>query len=223
MIAWPTTNPASHCDPELDPPGRSSNPPRGGRLLGGGAVEGLEALQSEKRAELASQSSYITRRGFERLSAELEWLWKEERPRVTEAVATAAALGDRSENADYIYGKKRLREIDRRIRFLTKRLDELTVVEGGPRKDPDKVYFAAWVHLEDEAGEEQRYQLVGPDEFDAKQGRISVDSPVGRALMGKRVGDEVLVRRPRGETVYTILGIDYDGTEPDEGGSPNRV
>ena len=159
---------------------------------------------------MAGQSNYITRRGFERLQAELDWLWKEERPRVTEAVATAAALGDRSENADYIYGKKRLGEIDRRIRFLTRRVDELTIVDAAPRKDPDKVYFGARVTLEDEDGGEQRFQLVGPDEFDAREGRISVDSPVGRALMGRRIGDEVTVRRPKGETVYTILEVDYD-------------
>lgn len=154
-------------------------------------------------------SSYITRGGFERLRAELDRLWREERPRVTEAVSVAAALGDRSENADYIYGKKRLREIDRRIRFLTKRVEALTVVEAGPRADADRVYFGAWVELEDEEGGAQRYQLVGPDEFDAKVGRISVDSPVGRALLGRRRGDEVTVRRPRGETVYTILKVDY--------------
>jgi transcription elongation factor GreB len=158
---------------------------------------------------VAGESNYITRPGFERLRAELDWLWKEERPRVTEAVATAAALGDRSENADYIYGKKRLREIDRRIRFLTKRIDELTVVDGGERKEPDRIYFGAWVTLEDEEGEEHRYQLVGPDEFDAKQGRISVDSPVGRALMGKRIGDEVRVRRPKGEVELTVLAVEY--------------
>jgi transcription elongation factor GreB len=159
---------------------------------------------------LAGPSNYITRAGFEALTSELEWLWKEERPRVTEAVSVAAALGDRSENADYIYGKKRLREIDRRIRFLTKRVDELVVVDGGPRKDPDRVYFGGWVEIEDEAGEVQRYQLVGPDEFDAAAGRISVDSPVGRALMGKRVGDEVIVRRPKGETIYEILSVEYE-------------
>ena len=159
---------------------------------------------------MAGSSNYITRAGFEALTAELEWLWKEERPRVTEAVSVAAALGDRSENADYIYGKKRLREIDRRIRFLTKRVDELVVVDGGPRKEPDRVYFGGWVEIEDEAGEVQRYQLVGPDEFDAAAGRISVDSPVGRALMGKRVGDEVVVRRPKGETVYEILSVEYE-------------
>lgn len=159
---------------------------------------------------MASRSNYITRTGFIALQSELEWLWREERPRVTEAVATAAALGDRSENADYIYGKKRLREIDRRIRFLTKRIDELQVVDAGPRKDPEQVYFGAWVGVEDEEGESARYQLVGPDEFDASAGRISVDSPVGRALMGKRLGDEVMVRRPKGETIYTILEIAYD-------------
>ena len=159
---------------------------------------------------MASASNYITREGFLELQAELEALWKVERPRVTEQVAAAAALGDRSENAEYIYGKKRLREIDRRIRFLTKRIDELTVVEPGPRKDPNRIFFGAWVTLEDEEGEEVRYRLVGPDEFDASAGRISVDSPVGRALMGARLDDEVNVRRPRGDTVYTVLRIDYD-------------
>lgn len=162
---------------------------------------------------MASQSNYITRAGFLKLQSELEWLWKDERPRVTKAVATAAALGDRSENADYIYGKKRLREIDRRIRFLSKRIDELTVVEGGPRKEADRIYFGAWVSLEDEEGGHQRYQLVGPDEFDASAGRISVDSPVGRALLGRRLGDEVHVQRPKGETLYTVLMIEYDDTE----------
>ncbi len=159
------------------------------------------------------RSNYITRAGFVKLQSELEWLWKTERPRVTEAVATAAALGDRSENADYIYGKKRLREIDRRIRFLTRRIEELKVVEAGPRSDADRIYFGAWVLIEDEEGEQQRYQLVGPDEFDAAAGRISVDSPVGRALMGKRIDDEVRIRRPRGETVYTVLEIEYEESD----------
>ena len=106
---------------------------------------------------MASQSNYITRAGFLKLKSELEWLWRDERPRVTEAVATAAALGDRSENADYIYGKKRLREIDRRIRFLTKRIDELNVVDGGPRKEADRIYFGAWVTIENEEGVVARY------------------------------------------------------------------
>ncbi|MEM9177958.1 MAG: transcription elongation factor GreB [Myxococcota bacterium] len=161
------------------------------------------------------KTNYITREGFEKLRHELDWLWTDERPKVTEAVSVAAALGDRSENADYIYGKKRLREIDSRIRFLTKRVDELTVVDAEPRKDADRVYFGAWVTIEDEEGDRQRYRLVGPDEFDAKAGRISVDSPVGRALMGRRLGDEVVVRRPKGETVYEILEIDYAASAPD--------
>lgn len=159
---------------------------------------------------MASRTNYITRAGYERLRKELDWLWSDERPKVTEAVSVAAALGDRSENADYIYGKKRLREIDSRIRFLTKRLDELTVVDPGPRQDPDRVYFGARVTIEDEDGETACYQLVGPDEFDAKAGRISVDSPVGRALMGRRIGDEVVVRRPKGETVYELRAIEYE-------------
>ncbi len=162
---------------------------------------------------MAGQSSYITRAGFLKLQSELTWLWKEERPRVTEAVSVAAALGDRSENADYIYGKKRLREIDRRIRFLTKRIEELKVVDGGPRKDSNRVYFGAWVTIEDEDGDSQRYQLVGPDEFDASARRISVDSPVGRALMGKRIDDEVAVHRPKGDALYTILKIEYEDHE----------
>lgn len=164
-------------------------------------------------AGLAEHKSYITRAGFEKLRAELEQLWKDERPRVTQAVSVAAALGDRSENADYIYGKKRLREIDRRIRFLTKRMDELEVVDLGPRAKSDRVYFGAWVELEDEDGERVRYQLVGPDEFDAAKGRISIESPVGRALMGKRLGDEVDVRRPKGDARFTIAAIEYFASE----------
>jgi transcription elongation factor GreB len=161
---------------------------------------------------VAERKSYITRSGFEKLRAELDFLWKEERPRVTQAVSVAAALGDRSENADYIYGKKRLREIDRRIRFLAKRMDELEVVDPKPRVNADRVYFGAWVELEDEEGERMRYQLVGPDEFDAGKGLISVESPVGRALMGKRLGDEVDVRRPKGDARFSIVAIDYPAT-----------
>jgi transcription elongation factor GreB len=161
---------------------------------------------------VAERKSYITRGGFEKLRAELDFLWKEERPRVTQAVSVAAALGDRSENADYIYGKKRLREIDRRIRFLTKRMDELEVVNLAPRANADRVYFGAWVELEDEEGTRARYQLVGPDEFDAAQGRISIESPVGRALMGKRLGDEVEVRRPKGDARFSIVAIEYPTT-----------
>src|SRR5688572_18657397 len=120
------------------------------------------------------RSSYITPEGAKRLRDELDRLWKVERPAVTQQVADAAALGDRSENAEYIYGKRRLREIDRRVRFLTKRLDELTVVNEAP-KDPQRVFFGAWVTVEDDAGVEAEYRIVGPDEFDIDTGLISID------------------------------------------------
>lgn len=153
-------------------------------------------------------SNYITPEGFDRMQAEYENLWTLERPKVTEAVSIAAALGDRSENADYIYGKKRLREIDSRLRFLRKRLDALTVVRETPDRE-DKVFFGAWVTLEDEQGERICYRIVGPDESDARAGAISMDSPVGRRLIGRELGDEVEVVKPRGKTTYTIEGIEY--------------
>ena len=159
-------------------------------------------------AAQASRADYITPDGAKRLREELDWLWKVERPKVTQGVSDAAAEGDRSENAEYIYGKKRLREIDRRIRFLTKRLDLLTVVTSPP-SSTDRVYFGAWVRLEDEAGEERVYRIVGPDESDAAQGWISLDAPMGRALLGKREGDEVMVRRPAGDATFTILDVSY--------------
>ena len=154
-------------------------------------------------------SSYITPEGFEHMQAEFEDLWKNERPKVTEAVSIAAALGDRSENADYIYGKKRLREIDSRIHFLRKRLDDLTVVRDAPLRS-DKIFFGAWVTLEDSEGDQVRYRLVGPDESDAKKFLISIDSPVGRALLGRELDDDVQVARPRGSTTYTIVEIAYE-------------
>src|SRR5579871_2769983 len=150
-----------------------------------------------------SGKHYITPEGAKRLRAELEQLWTIERPRVTQEVADAAAQGDRSENAEYIYGKRRLREIDRRVRFLSKRLDELVVVTEPP-KDLTRVHFGAYVTLEDDDGEEVTYRIVGPDEFDVDRGWISIDSPVARALLGKRDGDEVTVRRPKGDATYTI-------------------
>ncbi|MFQ5417644.1 MAG: transcription elongation factor GreB [Myxococcota bacterium] len=154
------------------------------------------------------RTAYITPEGEAALRVELDRLWSDERPRVTREVADAAAQGDRSENAEYIYGKKRLREIDRRVRFLSKRLDELTVVRERPADD-GRVYFGAWLLLENEAGDEMRYRIVGPDEFDVEAGKISVDSPIGRALMRKEVGDTVRVRRPRGDTRLTILEVRY--------------
>jgi transcription elongation factor GreB len=169
---------------------------------------------SEEGFRMPGQSSYITRAGFKKLQSELDWLWKDERPRVTEAVSVAAALGDRSENADYIYGKKRLREIDSRIRFLQKRLDELTVVRASPDRE-DKIFFGAWVTLEDSQGDQICYRLVGPDESDAKSLLISVDSPVGRALLGRELDDDVSVVRPRGNTTYTIVDIAYQNPSGD--------
>ena len=154
------------------------------------------------------RSNYITREGWEELDLELKFLWKEERPRVTKAVSEAAALGDRSENAEYIYGKKRLREIDRRLRFLMKRLDELKIVYPSPQQE-GKVYFGAWVTLINEEDEEFCYRLVGPDEFDVKKGFISIDSPMARALLGKQIDDEVMVKIPEGEKLYEIIGIRY--------------
>lgn len=155
------------------------------------------------------QSRYITPEGARVLREELEHLWTVERPRVTQEVADAAAQGDRSENAEYIYGKRRLREIDRRVRFLSKRLDELVIVDTRP-SDPERVFFGAWVTLEDDDGNQVEYRIVGPDEFDVSAGKISMDAPVGRALMGKTGGDEVTVRRPKGDVIYTIVDVRYE-------------
>jgi transcription elongation factor GreB len=153
---------------------------------------------------------YITRAGAEKLRGELKQLLTVERPKVTAEVSFAASLGDRSENAEYIYGKKRLREIDRRLRFLQKRLEQLTVVEPSTQKDVSKVYFGATVSLVNQEDESKTtYTLVGPDETDVKLGRISVDSPVGLALLGKRPGDVVTVKRPKGEVDFELVGIKY--------------
>ncbi len=143
------------------------------------------------------------------MRAEVKFLWEEERPRVTQAVSDAAKLGDRSENADYIYGKKRLREIDSRVRFLTKRLEEITIVDQVP-EDREKVFFGAWVTLEDEEGVVVSYRIVGPDEFDVKAGLISMDSPVARSLLGRRLDDEVDIRQGEKWCTYYIIEIRYE-------------
>ena len=154
-------------------------------------------------------SNYITAAGHAKVVAELDELWKVERRRVTAEVSAAAALGDRSENAEYKYGKRRLREIDRRVRFLRKRLEKLRIVR--PRREfIGTVFFGAWVTVEDEAGDQHRYQVVGPDEYDPDLGKISVVSPVGKALLGKRVDDEITVRVPKGVSELLILAIDYE-------------
>ncbi len=153
---------------------------------------------------------YITPEGAKKLQEELAELWNVERPKVTQEVADAAAQGDRSENAEYIYGKKRLREIDRRVRFLRKRLEEIEVVKPGAVGDSERIFFGAWVTLEDEEGCEHRYRLVGPDEFDVERGLVSVESPIGRVLLGKREGDEVTVQRPAGAATYEVVRIEYE-------------
>lgn len=154
-------------------------------------------------------SQYITPAGSRRLHSELDELWRVERPRVTQAVSEAAAQGDRSENAEYTYGKRRLREIDRRVRFLRKRLDGMVIVEKPP-SDPRRVFFGAWVSLESEEGAVTRYRIVGPDEFDAAPGYISMDSPLARALMKKSLDDDVTVEVPGGTRTYTIVEIQYE-------------
>lgn len=153
-------------------------------------------------------SKYVTPEGERRLREELEELWRRERPRVTAAVSAAAAQGDRSENAEYTYGKRRLREIDSRVRHLRRRLDGMVVVDQPP-SDRARVFFGAWVTLEDEQGDELRHRIVGPDEFDMAEGYVSMDAPLGRALLGKRLDDEVRVALPGGERRYFIVEVSY--------------
>jgi transcription elongation factor GreB len=155
---------------------------------------------------------YITREGFRRLADEHERIWSVERPRVVAEVEAAAALGDRSENAEYIYGKRKLRELDRRLRFLSERMDALTVVEPSPHPD-GRAFFGAWVTVEAEDGEERTYRLVGPDEFDVARGLLSVEAPLGRALLGRREGDVVAVQRPAGRAEVTVVEIRWASRE----------
>jgi transcription elongation factor GreB len=157
-------------------------------------------------------TQHITPEGFRALEAELKKLWSVERPRITEEVAIAAAQGDRSENAEYIYGKKKLREIDRRIRFLRKRLDAVNVVEP-PKQGIDKIFFGAWFTVEDEDGAEMTYRIVGTDEIDLAARKISVASPVAQALIGKCTGDAALIQRPKGPTEVTVMRVWYEGFE----------
>ncbi len=158
-----------------------------------------------------AQTNLITAAGMRRIEQEFNQLWKVERPRVVQGVADAAAEGDRSENAEYIYGKKRLREIDRQLKHLGTRL-KLLKVSSLP-VNPKQVTFGCWVTYEDEEGNERCYQLVGPDEFDVSEGKISIDSPVGQALMHKRVDDEVTIKKPSGTITATIIAI--SGLKPE--------
>jgi transcription elongation factor GreB len=151
---------------------------------------------------------HITPEGFRRIAEEHERIWTVQRPRVVAEVEAAAALGDRSENAEYIYGKKKLRELDRRLRELSQKMDALTVTD--PRPHPSgRAYFGAWVTVEDDKGEERSYRLVGPDELDPSTGRISVESPLGLALLGRRAGDVVVVRRPSGPAEVEVVAVSW--------------
>ncbi len=171
---------------------------------------------SRYRAPATPGSKYITPEGAVRLRDELHQLWHEERPRVTLAVAAAAAQGDRSENAEYTYGKKRLHEIDRRVRFLRKRLEGMTIVDplaDRARRDSARVYFGAWVLVESDDAARSWYRIVGPDEFDMAGDYISMDSPLGRGLLRRSRGDAVTIDLPGGVRRLTIVEIHY-GTRP---------
>lgn len=157
-------------------------------------------------------SKYATAEGARRLREELDYLWRVQRPQVTRAVAEAAAQGDRSENAEYLYGKKQLREIDRRVRFLRKRLEGMIVVSGPP-DDRSRVFFGAWVRIEDEEGHETELRIVGPDEIDPARRYVSMDAPLARALMGRRLDDQIRVEVPGGRRTYLLTEVRYDPGE----------
>lgn len=154
------------------------------------------------------KANLVTRKGWQALDKELKYLWKEYRPEITKKVQEAAAQGDRSENADYTYNKRLLRQIDSRVRYLVKRVEELQIVDYSPQQE-GKVFFGAWVELENEAGEVVQYRIVGKDELDTKLGYITIDSPMARALIGKQVDDEVVVKTPSGTKEWYINCIQY--------------
>jgi transcription elongation factor GreB len=163
---------------------------------------------SRYRPPRPPSAKYITAEGEKVMKAELHQLWKVERPVITQSVSEAAAQGDRSENAEYIYGKKRLREIDGRVRYLSKRLEEMTVVSEPPTNQ-DKIYFGAIVTLEDEEQNTLKYKIVGPDELDPQKGHISIDAPLGLALLSKEVDSEIEIESPTGRKIYYVLAIEY--------------
>ena len=164
---------------------------------------------SRYRPPRPKSSPYITPEGAANIRSEIRQLWKVERPEITQVVHEAAKNGDRSENGDYIYGKRRLREIDSRVRFLTKRLEEVKIIEDKPR-DPSKVFFSAWVTIMDQSDKtSEHYRLVGPDEIEASKNLVSVDSPMSQALLGKSIGEEIVVKTPSGERYLKITDIKY--------------
>jgi len=166
-------------------------------------------IRDRTRPDTSKKPGYITAEGFRRLQEEADVLWKRKRPEVTAALATAAAEGDRSENAEYIYRKRQLADIDRRLRFLGNRLKALRVVTEKPKND-GRVYFGCWVTLEDEEGRRLRYRIVGPDEWDTARAEISAESPLARALLGKQAGDDIEVQRPGGAAWYEIIDVVID-------------
>ena len=165
---------------------------------------------SRWRPPSPGSTAIITREGFERLKAELDHLWHVLRPEVVRAITAAAAEGDRSENAEYIYRKKQLAEIDRRARYLSKRIPALKVADGVPG-DRRAVFFGARIELENvDTGEVLRYRIVGPDETDAKLGWISIDSPMARAVLKRRIDDEFLAELPAGPAEFAVMAVDYE-------------
>ncbi|WP_022977479.1 transcription elongation factor GreB [Nevskia ramosa] len=163
---------------------------------------------SRYREPPPKSSPYITAEGAARLRAEYEQLWRVRRPEVVRALSAAAAEGDRSENAEYIYRKKELREIDRRVHYLQLRLPELKVVDAVP-SDPERVYFGAWLQVHDDHGDEKRYRIVGADEIDPERGYISIDSPLARALLKRRAGEVVKLMLPGGEAEVELAAVSY--------------
>ena len=163
---------------------------------------------SRYREPPPKSSPYITAEGAARLRAEYEQLWRVRRPEVVRALSAAAAEGDRSENAEYIYRKKELREIDRRVHYLQLRLPELKVVDAVP-SDPERVYFGAWLQVRDDHGEQKRYRIVGADEIDPERGYISIDSPLARALLKRLAGEVVKLMLPAGEAEVELAAVSY--------------
>lgn len=155
------------------------------------------------------KTKLITREGYNKLKEEHDYLWDEKRPEITKIVTWAASLGDRSENADYTFNKRILRQIDRRVRFLRKLLPELKIVDYSPQQD-GKVFFGAWVEIENDAGDQKRFRIVGPEEIYGRNDYISIDSPMARALLKKEVDDEFVVKTPDGEKEWFINTIEYE-------------
>lgn len=162
------------------------------------------------RAAAPASTAAITAEGYRRLKDELDDLWRVQRPEVVRALAAAAAEGDRSENAEYTYRKKQLAGIDRRVRYLGKRLPALRVIDSLPA-DRNAIFFGAWFTVEDEAGEEHEYRIVGPDETDAGQGWISIDSPLAKAAMRRRADDEFEAELPQGPARFVVVAVRYGG------------